>query len=227
MRILAIETSSAHASVAALADCKVLAELQLNPVQRGAEALAPALADLLGRVGWRPRDVQLVAVSIGPGSFTALRVGVTTAKTFAYVVGAEVLAVGTLEAIAAQLAESGTGETIATAIDAQRGEVYAARFRRHAPFDIECITPDAIRPADEWIASLSRETLVGGPALDALAARLAGDVHTAPRDAWLPTAATIGRLAAVKYAKGHRDDLWHLVPRYLRRSAAEEKRSRG
>ena len=227
MRILAIETSGAHGSVAALADCNVLAELQLNPAQRGAQALAPALADVLRQAGWAPSDVELVAVSIGPGSFTALRVGVTTAKTFAYAVAVEVLAVNTLEAIAAQLAEAATSDTIATAIDAQRGDVYAALFRRRARFDVECVEAAAIRPADDWLASLSAETLVGGPALEDLGARLPSGVRIAPRVSWLPTAATIGQVAAVKYAAGHRDDLWRLSPLYLRKSAAEEKETEG
>jgi len=227
LRILAIETNGACGSVAALADCNVLAELRLNPAQRGAQALAPGLAEVLREAGWKPRDVQLAAVSIGPGSFTALRVGVTTAKTFAYAVAAEVLTVNTLEAIAAQVAEAATGDTIATAIDAQRGDVYAALFRRRAPFDVECVEPAAIRPADEWIAGLLADTLVGGPALETLAARLPGGVRVAPRDAWLPMAATVGRLAAAKYAAGQRDNLWGLAPLYLRKSAAEERVTEG
>lgn len=226
MRILALETSGARGSVAALTDCKLLAAFQLNPAQRGAQALAPALSKVLVQSGWKPRDVQLVAVAIGPGSFTALRVGVATAKTFAYAVDAEVLAVNALEAIAAQLAEATTGDTIAAAIDAQRGDIYASIFRRRAPFDLECIEPAAIHPADEWTANLAVQTVVGGPALEALAARLPAGVCLAPRDAWLPTAATVGRLAALKYAAGQRDDLWRLVPLYLRKSAAEEKAAR-
>ena len=73
---------------------------------------------LLKQVGWRPDDVQLVAVSVGPGSFTGLRVGVTAAKVFAYAVGAEVLGVDTLEAIAA--ASPDDVAEVSAVIDAQR-----------------------------------------------------------------------------------------------------------
>src|SRR5208337_2248427 len=99
-RILALETSELTGSVAVAADGKVLAELQLDPQQRSAQWLAPAIRSLLERVGWQPREIGLIAVTIGPGSFTGLRVGVATAKILAYATGAQVLGIGTLEAIA-------------------------------------------------------------------------------------------------------------------------------
>ena len=223
MRILAIETSGFAGSVAALADTKVLLELPLNPAQRGAQALAPAVAELLDQVGWKPGDVQLVAVSAGPGSFTALRVGVTTAKTFAYAVSADILAIGTLEAIAAQAADVTGGGQIATVIDAQRGDVYAGFFRRRAAFDHEALEAPAVRSAQEWLAGLSADMLVSGPALEKLAGRLPPGTRLAPCDHWHPRASTIAHLAAVKYAAGERSDVWRVVPLYLRKSAAEEK----
>src|SRR5271163_2151267 len=96
-RILALETSELTGSVAAAADGNVLAELQLDPQQRSAQSLAPAIRALLAQVGWQPADIDLLAVTIGPGSFTGLRVGVATAKVFAYACGAEVLGISTLE----------------------------------------------------------------------------------------------------------------------------------
>jgi tRNA threonylcarbamoyladenosine biosynthesis protein TsaB len=101
MRILALETSDQTGSVAALDGDNLLEELILEQSQRSAQSLAPAMQNLLRRVGWQPSDVQLVAVSVGPGSFTGLRVGVTAAKVFAYAVGAEVLGINTLEVIVA------------------------------------------------------------------------------------------------------------------------------
>ncbi len=109
MRILALETTDKIGSVAAIHDDNMLVELNLEPARRSAQSLLPAMHDLLQRVGWRPEDVQLVAVSIGPGSFTGLRVGVTAAKVFAYCVRAEVMAVSTLEAIAAGVPGANVG----------------------------------------------------------------------------------------------------------------------
>jgi tRNA threonylcarbamoyladenosine biosynthesis protein TsaB len=222
LRILAIETSGAEGGVAALDDQELLLELPLNPAQRGAQSLAPALASLLQQVGWQPRDVQLVGVTVGPGSFTSLRVGVTTAKTLAYAVSAEILGLGTLEVIAAQ-ADLQAGGLVAAAIDAQRGDVYAALYRRGTAGDQELMQGPAIVAAPDWLAGATRQRLVTGPALDKLAIRLPPEQNIAPQDVWRPTAHTLGRLAAAKYAAGERNDVWSLVPLYLRKSAAEER----
>lgn len=223
MRILAIETSGPAGSVAAADGCSLLAELPLNPQQRGAQSLAPALVELLRQVSWQPKDVQLVAVSIGPGSFTSLRVGVTTAKTFAYAISADILAIGTLEAIAAQAADAGEGAQIATAIDAQRGDVYAALFRRQSSYEFDVLHAPAICRAGEWIDGLTSTVSVSGPALEKLAERMPREIVIAPRDAWYPKASTVARLAAARFTAGERDDVWRLAPLYLRKSAAEER----
>ncbi|MEI6502464.1 MAG: hydrogenase expression/formation protein HypE, partial [Armatimonadota bacterium] len=73
----------------------------LNGLVAAMLAHAPAIHALLEQVGWLPRNVQLLGVAVGPGSFTGLRVGVTTAKVFAYAVGADLLCISALEAIAA------------------------------------------------------------------------------------------------------------------------------
>ena len=71
----------------AIGDDNLLTELSLDPMLRSAQSLVPAMHDLLGRVGWSPGDVQLVAVSIGPGSFTGLRVGVPPQRSSPIVSG--------------------------------------------------------------------------------------------------------------------------------------------
>ena len=92
-----------------------------------ASSLAPGIAAALEKAGLRPGDVHCVAVTRGPGSFTGLRVGVATAKVFAYAVGADVLGLDTLEVIAA--AAPPQVSSLWVAIDAQRGDVVAAPFR--------------------------------------------------------------------------------------------------
>ena len=99
MRTLAIETTERIGSVAAFQGAELVAEARLTSDQRSAQSLAPALAELLKQLGWQAAEVDLIALTSGPGSFTGLRIGVTMAKTLAYAVGAEVLGVNTLEAI--------------------------------------------------------------------------------------------------------------------------------
>jgi tRNA threonylcarbamoyladenosine biosynthesis protein TsaB len=221
VRILALETSGTSGSVAAVDAGQLITQLELDPAMRSARALAPAVREVLVHVGWKPRDVQLVAVSVGPGSFTGLRLGVMTAKAFAYAAGAQILGVGSLDAIAA-CAPSKTNH-VAAAIDAQRGEVYAGCFSRQATGELCPAGAIEIIDAQQWLESLPAGTCVTGPALAKLAGQLPLRVLAAPRDQWFPDAATVGRLAAQRYAAGARDDLWTLAPLYLRRSAAEEK----
>jgi tRNA threonylcarbamoyladenosine biosynthesis protein TsaB len=153
MRILALETSDKIGSVAAIADGNPLAELILDRKQRSAQSLLPAVDSLLKQVGWRPADVQVVGVSIGPGSFTGLRVGVTAAKVFAYAVGAEVLGVNTLEAIAANCGDTPCNE-VSVVIDAQRGELVVQSFVRQADGSFAPAGAEELLDADVWLARL-------------------------------------------------------------------------
>ena len=222
MRILALETTEMAGSLAAMHDRKLLAEIELDSKQRTAQSLAPGMKTLLAEAGWRPTDVELVAVTIGPGSFTGLRLGVTTAKTFAYAVGAEVLGVGTLETIAA--AAPPQVDALAVAVDAQRGQVVAGSFRRD---DDGWFRPDAaaeLIDVENWLAGLRSGTIVSGPVLGKLLDQLPEGVTPIDRQLWRPRASTVARLAQRDYAAGRRDDVWTLVPRYSRPSAAEEKR---
>lgn len=223
MRILALETSGRDATLAALdgragAAAQPLAELAVVGPERTAQFLAPRTEELLRQVGWQPRDIELVAVAVGPGSFTGLRIGVTTAKTLAYAVGARVIGVNTLAAIAAQAPADAA--PLWVVMDAQRQELFAAKFdaARNLAVAPEILTQPA------WQNLLQAGDHVTGPGLRRLRIDLPNGVHTVPHDAWQPMASTVGQLAWQDYQAGRRDDLWQLVPLYYRQSAAEEKR---
>ncbi len=220
MRILALESSSNNGSVAVLDGDRVLGELPLDPSQRTAQSFAPAIRQQLEAVGWLPGDIQLIAVTRGPGSFTGLRIGVTVAKTLAYAVGAEVIGVDTLKVIAWQ---APTGNLPVWAlVDAQRQQVFAARFRRHGD-DMQRETATEIVDNDVWLAGLSGEVMVIGPGLKRLCDRLSDGISVADPESWAPRASTVGLVAGIEYREGKRDDLWKLNPLYYRKSAAEEK----
>jgi len=221
MRILALETTEKAGGVAAMDGCNLLAELELDRHQRSAQSLAPAIHALLERVHWTPRDVQLVTVVVGPGSFTGLRVGVATAKVFAYAVGAEVLGIGTFEVVAAAAPEQVA--RLATVIDAQRGDVVVQSFARQADGWFAPVGPEELLPADDWLARLTPGDVVSGPGLAKLVDRLPSGVEPLDRSCWPPRASVVGRLAYRYQEIGRRDSLWELAPRYCRPSAAEEK----
>lgn len=219
MRILALETSSLHGSVAALQDDRVLGQTVLDPRQRTAQSFAPAMLQQLAAVGWQPQDIQLVAVTVGPGSFTGLRIGVTAAKTLAYAVGAEVIGLNTLAVIAGQ-APAGWPE-VAAVLDAQRQQLFAARFRPDGPRWATVRETEVVDQA-QWLAALRPGWAVTGPGLERLREPLPPGVVVVDRAAWVPQAASVGRLGYLAYQAGTRDDLWTLTPQYYRPSAAEE-----
>jgi len=202
-----------------------LAELMLDAQRRSAQTLAPAIADLLKSQQVEPDQIKLVATTIGPGSFTGLRVGVTTAKTFAYAVGAEVIGVSTLEAIAhGAPGESLAGETreIHAVLDALRKELFVGRFRSEAGQIIR-LEPDRIVAAESWLSSLAPGTVVTGPGLARIEAQLPPSVVVVGPEFREVKASSVGRLARRDYDAGRRDDLWKLAPVYIRPSYAEEK----
>ena len=98
-RALAIETSGRIGSVAVAQDGVVLAEETFPHGLKHAAGLVPMIDRLCSGAGWRPADVQEIYVSVGPGSFTGLRVGVTVAKTLAFATGARIVAVPTVEVL--------------------------------------------------------------------------------------------------------------------------------
>jgi tRNA threonylcarbamoyladenosine biosynthesis protein TsaB len=225
--ILALETSSQAGSVALLDRDTVLSERRLRADRRSAQTLAPTIADALAEARRKPQDVRLVAVTIGPGSFTGLRVGVTTAKTFAYAVGAEVLGMDTLEVIASQsdAAEPRGGRSasrIEAVIDAQRKELFWGRFIKDSS-ELTRVDENRIVPVDQWLAELRAGAIVTGTGIQRILDRLPADVAVAAEVLREPQAVTVGQLAWKQYDRGRRDDLWKLSPKYLRASAAEEK----
>jgi tRNA threonylcarbamoyladenosine biosynthesis protein TsaB len=225
VKILALETTDKSGCVAALDDDNVLAALELNPTQRSAQALLPAIRELFDQVGWRPEVVQLIVVAVGPGSFTGLRVGVTVAKTLAYVAGSQVMGVNALEVIARQMPTVGAG-LIEAVIDAQRGQLFVGRFSRSVNGETIWLGEATILDERDWLAGIDPGTVVSGPGLAKLIDRLPPGVTAADRKHWNPTAKGVGQLGLQQYRAGRRDDLWKLAPLYFRPSAAEEKWNR-
>jgi tRNA threonylcarbamoyladenosine biosynthesis protein TsaB len=220
-RILAIETSETAGSVAALVDGQVVAERLLDPALRSAQTLAPGIDGLLRDIAWTPAQVELVAVATGPGSFTGLRVGVTTAKMFAYAVGCPAVGLNTLDAIAWRVpAEHPRAWTV---IDAQREELFAARYERNAQGSLAPMDDVAIVAQQAWLDALAPGDVVTGPGLRAVAERLPEGVIALPVELWPAVASAVGQVGWRAFSAGQRDDPFALVPDYFRRTAAEEQ----
>ena len=221
MRILALETSTLQSSLALSDGENVVSLTTLEPKQRTAQSLAPAIKNSLQLLDWSPKSLDLIALSSGPGSFTGLRIGVTTAKMLAYATNAEILGLDSLEVIALQ-SPSDSSHVVAI-MDAQRQQLYAASFQRSANNKIDRLSKTTIADQVSFLDSLASQHLLTGPGVKCIRDRLPVTIKVAEPALWAPRADTVARLANAAYARGKRDDLWQLVPQYFRKSAAEEK----
>lgn len=146
MRVLAIDTSTDIGSVAVVIDGVPAAEIAARVRARHGETLFPLIASALDYAGLSKRDLELVAVGIGPGSFTGTRIGVATAKGLAVALDRPLAGVVSLAAIA-----RGTpGGWIAPVVDAHKGEVYVALYERTGASIIERIAPFHAPPGEAF-----------------------------------------------------------------------------
>jgi tRNA threonylcarbamoyladenosine biosynthesis protein TsaB len=221
MRILALETSGKSGRVAAAEGPRLVGQLELSPDQRSAQSLAGGIRQVLVDVGWSIGEIELVAVTKGPGSFTGLRVGVVTAKTLAYAIGARVIGLNTLEVIAAQARCE--APRLSVAIDAQRGQVFAATFEAAAQGDWQLTGGPRLLDDEEWLGELKPGIAASGPAVSRLVGRLPAGITLLEEQDRAPRADAVAALAWRRHLQGAYDDVWKLAPLYLRKSAAEEK----
>ena len=230
MKILAIETTEKFGSVALLNNDNVLVEITLPKDQRSSQTLHPALQSLFEKTQTAPQEIDIIAVVIGPGSFTGLRVGVTAAKVFAYTTGAKVIALDTFQTVAVAAGDIIPGTrngVISIGVDAQRGEIVTAVLRKTEEGYLETVRePALIAIADWWKhAEQFENVLFAGPVLERWSSKVPPDIVLADESDWFPKASMAGKLAASRIVSEQFDDVWSLLPTYSRLSAAEEKRS--
>lgn len=238
MLTLAIDTATPNGRFALAADGRLLAYQPYNVTGSYADRLLPLIENLLVGAGRRLAEVELIAVADGPGSFTGVRIGVATAKTLAWALGAQLAAVSTLAAMAADLLRAHPEREIAVPVlDARRGEVFAAVYRRAGGWVAELHEP-ACLPPDAWWERLAalvpdvERPVFGGDGLallvrqdEALRPALTALGMPAPR-AWIAAHPATARAMALAMAD---PDLrartvrspFALVPRYLRGADAE------
>ncbi|MDR0522727.1 MAG: tRNA (adenosine(37)-N6)-threonylcarbamoyltransferase complex dimerization subunit type 1 TsaB [Planctomycetaceae bacterium] len=224
MKILALETTEKSGSVAVLDGKRILGKTELPKNRRSSQTLHPAMLTLLQQTNVRPAEIGLVAAVAGPGSFTGLRVGITTAKIFAYAVNAEIAAFDTFHVTAAGTEHNGI---LSIGVDAQRGEVAAGLFRRTTEGGIDTIAEPVLMPFDDWQKHTERyeNLMFTGPALERWRQRFTIKAVFAAEKDWFPKAEIAGQLAADRHAAGNTQNFWTLLPIYSRLSAAEEKRN--
>ena len=222
MLTLGIETSGRAGAVALCRDGRCLAERLLEQAgRRHAQTLVAEIGRLFDEFDLRPADCNLVAVSIGPGSFTGLRVGVVCAKTFAYATGCSLTAVDTYQCIA-ENSPNDVHDVWVTG-DAQRDELYVGRYRRDEDRSWVPTAEITIVAGRPWCRARTSSDVVSGPGIDRFESELASACRVLGPEYRDPRAAVVARLGERKLGRSGPDDFWSLEPFYLRRSAAEEK----
>jgi tRNA threonylcarbamoyladenosine biosynthesis protein TsaB len=224
MTILVMDTSTERAVIALTTDTGELYVRTTETARRHGRDLIPRIGSMLKEAGLRARDIQGVAVGLGPGSYTGLRVGVTAAKTLAYVSGARVMGFDSLHAIG----RNAPAEVLRVSVlaDAQRGEIYVADLCRVNPGAALIPSGDTrIESIAGWLARQGPGVLVLGPALAVPRIRAAVPDEIVATDSARnePQGDRLAELARELWAGGRRDDPWLLEPWYLRRSAAEDQ----
>ncbi|QDU81256.1 tRNA threonylcarbamoyladenosine biosynthesis protein TsaB [Polystyrenella longa] len=225
MLTLGIETSTNVTSVAILDDDVVLAEQNLSSDNvRHAQTLVHDLNELLEQHQLQLSDCKRVAVSMGPGSFTGLRIGLVFAKTLSYINQCELVPVDTLLAIAANSPDDVS--RVHSVVDAQRGDLYVATFDRISANKWKRAGDVRIVAATGWMDELTKEDVISGPGLQRYQELISEHARVLDQNFWTPRAAIVARLDTEQAALTRFEDLAALEPFYLRKSAAEENWAR-
>jgi tRNA threonylcarbamoyladenosine biosynthesis protein TsaB len=198
---------------------RVLAVRTIGEGMRRGVELFPAIEAALAAAQVSAREIDVVAVGIGPGSYTGLRVGVTAARALAYATGAELIGVPSCDALA-EAAPRDEG-TLAVVVDARVRAVYVAVYNAVDGGPWERSDGPEILPPDEAAGRIPDGALVVGDALDAHGAVFDRFRRAAePRHAGAPE---IARLAMAARARGEHQTIDAVVPLYLRKTEAERK----
>jgi len=225
MKILAVDSTAITASVALTEDDKLVAEMTLNNGNTHSQTLLPMVEALFRTCDVTADDIDLFAVSEGPGSFTGVRIGAATVKGLAFGRGKCCIGVSTLEALAYNLC--GFVGIICPVMNARRSQVYTAIFRSDGE-KLERLSDDmaiAVSELDERLAELCEPVYLVG---DGIEVSLEGFVKTkpcaTPERQRYQSGYSVAMVALSRYAAGERGDDASLNPTYLRLSQAERER---
>jgi len=233
MIILAIDTSSKTTSVALLEDSCILSELFLNSGRKHAETLLPVIGKLVDSAGISTErkapfsGIDLFAFTVGPGSFTGLRVGASTVKGLAFVLQKPAVGVCTLDALIPNVTNINTETvTVCPMVDAGRGEIYTALYTlcENGTYE-KSLSERVVRP-EEFLRSISGRVIFLGDGAEKYRGTI-GDIVPV-RSFIMPAhlnhvrAGSVGLLGRKKFYNGDISDIMTVAPDYLRASYLEK-----
>ncbi len=222
MYILGIETSTMTGSVAICTEERLIAEYTLNTKATHAERLLTAIEHVVQSTSLTIRDLDGIAVAKGPGSFTGLRIGVTTAKSLAYSIQKPIVAVSSLDALASQYLYS--DRLLCPFLDARKKEVYTA-FYRNTGAHIQRLSEYAVIAPHNVFQEIHEPVVFLGdgvaPYRHQIDEALGELAYFADPAHLLPRGSLVAEIGAKRLLQGEADDCFALTPFYLRKSDAE------
>lgn len=223
MKILAVDTSTSTGSVAALEDDEVMAEWTLRSDQTHNRRLLKTVDFILREVGWTSDLLDGFAVTTGPGSFTGLRIGLSTIKSMAWVLKKFYAGIPTLDALATPLGFA--SHPVCALLDARKNEVYCAVYQPDGKGNLDLLEPYRVLAPNRLASQIREPTLFCGDGWllykDLLREELGPKAMEVPGPYHIIRASFVGKLAYRKFAAGERDDPVASVPLYVRASEAE------
>jgi tRNA threonylcarbamoyladenosine biosynthesis protein TsaB len=230
MKILGVDTSTSYGSLGLIEDDKVVAEYVLLRDETHSTRLVPAIQALLKEARLVLDEIDGMAVSLGPGSFTGLRVGLSAVKGLALAAERSVVGVPTLDALASNLPF--TPYVICPILDARKGDVYSALYKDGGRGLVEQLTPYEVLSPLRLLEKIPlEETIFLGDGVEVygelIKERLGAKALFAPPHLRFLRGSTVAEIGLQRFKRGEQDDISSLVPIYVRPSDAEIKLRQG
>ena len=221
MLILAIDTATSVCSLALYDGKTVLADFVLDNGLTHSEKMMPLLLDLLQASGVNKEDLTGIAINIGPGSFTGLRIGLASAKTMAYALNIPIVGVCAHQALAYNVRIENI--YLSPLIDAQKGNVYQAIYRWQAGFlqEVQAITIKSCEEAVTTLVELGERCLILGEWKSDQDDLLTDKVQLAATNLLKSRATSVALASYSRFVSGDYDDAFTIQPYYLKKSEAE------
>jgi len=225
MKVLGIDTATMLASIGIIEDEKTLAEMKFDVKITYSEILLNFIDYLLKSLKLKTTDLDGFSISIGPGSFTGLRIGLSTIKGLSFATGKPVVAVPTLDALASLSLFS--LYPVVPLIDAKKKQVYSAVYDTKDGV-VKKKSPYFVLSLEKLVKNLPDKVLFSGPGVFVFKERLEKivkrkKVHYLLGENSLPSGVAVAKLGLEKLKKNKIEDLSLLVPLYVRESEAELK----
>lgn len=228
MKILGIETSTPIGSVGLIDGDKLIAEQALDITRHHSARLMPVIDQTLKWGNLSIQEIDAVAVSVGPGSFTGVRIGVGTAKTICYAIQKPIVGVSTLAAIAYNLRH--VESQICVVLDARRDEVYGATFRGGGKWERQ--SDDLCLPIQDLLTRVTPPTIFSGSGLDRYADRIedllssdqSNSISFADLPFRIPRGINVAWLGLERLVSSDTDDCFTIVPNYIRQGVSHPKK---